>query len=80
MAGRVRYANRSGRSGVVFYEVGPGWIQIYFKDGACYLYTIESAGKEIIDKMIELAEAGIGLNSFISRVVRKKYDRKGRYK
>lgn len=68
-----RYANRSGESGVVAYEIGAGSITVEFVGGDRYLYTDESAGVAKIAKMRELALAGRGLSTFISRQVRTAY-------
>ena len=70
------YKNLGGDSGVVAYEIGQGSITVQFKDGSVYLYTNQSAGAASIAEMQRLAKAGQGLNSFISRVVKKGYVRK----
>ena len=72
----IIYKNLGGNSGVFAYECGDEYIRVKFSDGAVYLYTYESAGSSNIEKMKLLAEAGHGLNSFINRIVRKKYARK----
>ncbi len=71
-----RYRNLGGDSGISAYEIGPDSITVQFKGGATYLYTNQSAGSANIDHMKQLARAGQGLNSFISRVVKKGYARK----
>lgn len=71
-----RYKNLGGNSGVVNYKISEGTITVQFKDGATYLYTTQSAGSWNIAEMQRLAVDGRGLNSFISRVVRKGYARK----
>lgn len=71
-----RYKNLGGDSGVAAYEIGQGSITVQFKDGATYLYNNQSAGATNIAQMQRLAAAGQGLNSFISRVVRKGYAQK----
>ena len=68
-----RYKNLGGDSGVVAYEIGDDSIKVQFHDGSLYLYNYRSAGSNNIEHMKELAIAGQGLNSFISRVVRKGY-------
>lgn len=68
-----RYRNLGGDSGVVAYELGNTSIKVQFRDGSVYLYTYESAGVSNIEHMKQLAVQGQGLNSFISRVVRKGY-------
>jgi len=67
------YKNLGGNSGVIAYEIGEDSIKVQFRDGALYLYDLQSAGRSNIEHMKELAMAGRGLNSFISRVVRKGY-------
>jgi hypothetical protein len=61
------YANLSGDSGIRSYEVGPTFIRIQFHGGDPYLYTYDSAGRENVERMKELAIAGKGLSTFISR-------------
>lgn len=71
-----RYKNLGGNSNVIAYEIGQGSITVQFGDGSVYFYTTQSAGAANIAEMHRLALAGQGLNSFIGRVVKKKYDRK----
>jgi len=71
-----RYRNLSGESGVVAYEVGTDSIAIEFVDGRTYLYTAASAGADNIARMQQLAQAGRGLSTFISRVVKDHYARR----
>ena len=70
------YKNLGGNSGVTGYEIEPESITVKFYDGGIYLYTYQSAGKDNIEYMKTLAIAGRGLNSFISRIVKKMYARK----
>lgn len=67
------YRNLSGRSGVRAYRTGPDAIAVEFADGSVYLYTRASAGAAAIARMRELAEAGRGLSTYISRHVRERY-------
>ena len=67
------YRNEGGGSGVARYEFGDDFITIEYSSGATYRYMVESAGREAIDTMKRLAEAGKGLNSFIGREVRGNY-------
>lgn len=71
----VRYKNRSGKSGVVSYEIGDEAITIAFAGGDLYLYTYRSAGKTRIEKMKKLARKGEGLSTYISREVKDRFDR-----
>ena len=69
------YANKNGDSSIVEYEHTNTSITIKFlhvanwgyKHSNTYKYTSRSAGQTYIDFMIELAENGQGLNSFIDR-------------
>ena len=71
-----RYANRSGDSGVVAYELGPRRIAVEFVDGSVYLYDARRPGAAAVAEMQRLAGAGLGLSSYISRFVRTNYARK----
>ncbi|CQH24825.1 hypothetical protein ACX1H2_14635 [Yersinia enterocolitica] len=70
------YANKGGNSGVVFYETTPDAITVQFKDGWKYVYDSTKPGASTVSKMKELAQAGHGLNSYISSVVKKNFSRK----
>ncbi len=63
-------------SGVAAFDIGPSYIDVQFKSGAVYRYSSASVGANNLAHMIQLAEAGEGLNSFINRVVLKKYERR----
>ncbi len=67
------YGNLGRNSGVAAYEVGPDFIVVEFSTGAMYEYTYESAGRDNIEHMKQLAESGHGLNSFINTEVRNLY-------
>ena len=71
-----RYKNLGGDSGVSAYEIGAESITVQFNTGAVYHYTYRSAGSANIEKMKLLAVAGKGLNSFITRNVKKGYESK----
>ena len=63
-----RYANLSGKSGVVAYGIGPDFVDVKFKGGeTTYRYTYESAGPLHVETMKTLALAGRGLSSYIAR-------------
>jgi hypothetical protein len=72
------YRDIDGDSGVAAFESGPGFIRIQFEDGGLYLYTEASAGPVHIAQMKVLASRGDGLNAYITRHVRKAYERKER--
>jgi hypothetical protein len=71
-----RYANLSGNSGVVSYDLRVNSIVIQFQDGWKYEYTNESAGELVVARLKRLAVAGKGLSSFVARVARDKYANK----
>lgn len=62
------YRDIDGDSGVEAYEYGADFIIIRFSKGRYteYTYTYSSAGVNNIEKMKRLADAGDGLNEFIS--------------
>ena len=68
-----RYKNLGGDSNVIAYAIETQSITVQFRDNSVYLYTNGSAGANNIERMKELASNGQGLNSFINRVVKKKY-------
>ncbi len=71
-----RYGNRSGHSGVVAYEIGPGRISVEFVEGSVYLYDARKPGAVAVAEMQRLARAGQGLSTYISRVVKDRYARR----
>jgi hypothetical protein len=71
-----KYGNVDRASGVKAYEIGHHSITLEFSDGDVYVYTYQSAGKEVVEEMIKLAQEGKGLNSFISKRVRAAYAEK----
>lgn len=73
-----RYRNLGGDSGVIAFEIGDGSITVQFKDGKHrhYLYTVASTGARDVAELQKLAQAGRGLNSYITRVVGKRYARR----
>jgi hypothetical protein len=72
----TRYANRSGDSGVVGYEIGDEAIAVEFVGGDTYLYSYRSTGKKQVETMKKLARKGEGLSTFISREVRDRFEQK----
>ncbi len=69
-----RYEDRSGRSGVKAYIVGPDFIEVLFKTGKVYRYSYQTAGEAAVEKMKKLAATGRGLSTYISRDVRSGYE------
>jgi hypothetical protein len=70
------YRNTDSDSGIAAYESGPGFIKLQFGDGSIYLYTNESTGAEHIEAMQRLAVVGNGLNTFLNKYVRDRYERR----
>lgn len=70
------YRDLSGDSGVDSYEDGVDWIKVRFKQGGTYLYDGDRPGLEHVDRMKQLASAGDGLATYISRYVRRNYSRR----
>lgn len=71
----TRYRNLAGDSGVLAYELGDIFIRVQF-NGATYTYTNRSAGSSNIQTMKNLAQRGHGLNTFINKYVKDKYESK----
>ena len=61
------YLNLSGDSGVRAFEIGADFISVQFQGEDLYLYTHESAGRNNVERMKQLAIAGKGLSTFISQ-------------
>lgn len=72
------YENKGGNSGVVYYEITADSITVEFRDGWKYVYDADKPGAATVAKMKELAQAGQGLNSYISSVVKKNFSRRYR--
>jgi hypothetical protein len=68
-----RYSNLGGDSSVLGYEIAPDSISVEFRDHSVYLYNYSVTGQANVDQMKGLAVGGRGLNSFISRRIRKAY-------
>lgn len=74
-----RYMNFNGNSNVGFFSIGQEYIDVRFANGGMtYRYTYDSAGKDNVETMKELARQGYGLNSYINRFVRMGYESKWR--
>lgn len=75
---QMPYRDKSGRSNIrsVAYDELETQIIVTFKDGSSYLYTNTSAGASTIKNMCLYARIGNGLNSYISRIVKKNYQAK----
>ena len=62
-----KYLNKGYNSGIVAYEHDGNKILVKFHDGWVYEYRRERIGDSSYDKMVQLAEEGAGLNSYINR-------------
>jgi hypothetical protein len=67
------YLNLHRNSGVASFEIGDNFIIVEFNDHSQYLYNYASCGAGCVEQMKSLAIAGAGLNSYISRTVKKLY-------
>ncbi|HHQ6573137.1 TPA: hypothetical protein ACSTLY_000279 [Serratia fonticola] len=74
----TRYANLGGDSGVVAFEITADSITVEFRDGWKYVYDNSIPGAAVVAQMKIFAQSGRGLNSYISRVVKKSFARKYR--
>jgi len=72
------YRNLNGDSNVISYEIMEDSIHVVFASGTNrnYLYDHSRPGKQMVDRMKELAAQGRGLNSYISTTVRQSYAKK----
>lgn len=72
------YKNVNGDSNVVSYDTSDTSIRVVFRTGTHknYLYDSARPGPQALQEMKRLAVQGWGLNSYISRVVKKNYARK----
>ncbi|HEU4774259.1 MAG TPA: hypothetical protein VFS82_07060 [Lysobacter sp.] len=68
-----RYSNKRGHSAVTEYAALAKSIAVKFADGAIYLYDMDCPGPQHVERMKELAQAGEGLYSYISRRVGRRY-------
>lgn len=68
-----RYSNLSGESGVIAFGIRDGAILVEFHDQSLYLYNTEKPGTAALAQLQKLANAGQGLNSYITRHIGKNY-------
>ena len=62
------YVSKSGKpSGIIAYEMGDDYIEVQFKTNPPYKYTNDSAGKEMVAKMKQLALDQQGLSAYIAK-------------
>ncbi|MEV4886302.1 hypothetical protein MRBLMN1_004862 [Chitinophaga ginsengisegetis] len=67
------YQNLGGDSGVYAFLIDDNSITVEFNTGATYLYDNRRPGSSDIEQMKTLALSGKGLNSFISRHIKKRF-------
>ena len=67
------YATRGQAAGVRAYALLPGGLLVQFQSGEGYLYDETSPGPKHVQRMSELAIAGRGLSTYISRYVHQRY-------
>jgi hypothetical protein len=69
------YKDVDGDSGEIRYDYGPDWIEVEFERGSTrrYRYTYSSAGSAHIEEMKRLADAGEGLNAYLTKDVARLY-------
>ena len=71
-----KYKNVGGDSGVEAFDIGVDFIVVKFaKTIKTYTYSYASAGKDAVEHMKKLALRGEGLNEYINRYVRDKYEK-----
>lgn len=71
-----QYQNKNGNSGILAYEIGKDYIDVAFREYGIYRYSYTSTGEKRVEQMKQLAIQGYGLNSYISRYVKKDYEKK----
>ncbi len=71
-----RYGNRTGKSGVVGFEVVDDAIEVEFVGGECYRYGERAPGRAHVANMRRRARMGRGLATYISRFVGDNYEEK----
>ena len=62
-------------SGVTAYKIERDNIKVVFGD-MVYTYSYQSAGKEHVENMKQLARHGAGLSTYISKNVKEHYENK----
>jgi hypothetical protein len=70
-----QYKNLSGSSPVSAFKAHAKRIVISFQNGESYEYTYGSAGKQHIETMKLLAQAGWGLGSYLEQRAKDGYSR-----
>ena len=68
-----RYGNHGNRAGIEAFALLARGIAIRFGDGSVLLYDRDCPGQQHVERMKELARAGGGLGTYISRHVGRRY-------
>jgi hypothetical protein len=68
------YKNLSGNSGIKAYEIAADNIIVQFNSGDKYVYSYTVPGRDAVEAMKILATKGIGLSTYISKVIRGRYE------
>ena len=71
-----RYGNRTGKSGVIGFELVDDAIEIEFVGGERYRYGERAPGRAHVANMRRRARMGRGLATYISRFVGDNYEEK----
>jgi len=70
-----KYLNRSGQSGIAYYQIEETSIIIWFNGSTkSYTYSYRKAGSLHVEAMKRLATDGLGLNAYINSNVKFLYD------
>lgn len=69
------YSDLGGNSNIYAFSLGVDYVDVQFNGGKVYRYSYNSAGKEKVEQMKNLAIQGHGLNSYIMKYARYDYER-----
>jgi hypothetical protein len=70
------YRKVRAASGVVAYAIVDDAMHIQFQNGDVYVYTPAATGRLHLKVMKQLARAGAGLSTYVSRQIRNRYSLK----
>jgi hypothetical protein len=69
----IPYSNPD--SGVAAFRIDQDHIDVLFRRGGIYRYSVRSVGRENLIEMVRLAREGRGLATYINQVVHDRYER-----
>lgn len=69
-----KYTGQIRRGGAEAFEIGPDSIDVQFTSGWIYHFSYQRPGALRVERMKELALAGHGLSTFISRYVKNRFE------